>query len=673
MNYNEIKNLSSKKIKKNNLNEIKNSIKNNYEISYGKYSSGELKKAIKKQTPFFIQDHFIIGYNQDGTFLSDQEENIKIERMVKAVIVEEEISPFEKEIEEIDERDLFVIIEKNNWENKTLSEFNNILGHLKVGEVFLPPHSAVFNFLKPSEKEIKDKIVSCLSGASINVYSPDNYVDNCIHEIGHLFWRDRLTFKEKKSFEDLFKILKTASIYEYDWERSDQEEVFCTIYKWYVKSILMNKSFLNILQFEEPTGLRLLQEICERIAKEKITEDIWNLKKDDLFEYLNPRFDKTLGKKIVKKGLFDEIRDIEIPRGVLQKSIKSFENGSIYVELNKAILPVKDNRIDFYTNMKKAIELNNPTIYMDLDGVIADFDKGYKDLFNRDCKKDDSFTVNQFCMQEPHFFRMLPVHEKGLELFNSLKNKYNIYFLTTPMKGMEYCMEDKIEWIKENLGEYDVFFADNKSDFVDSEESILIDDMKSNIDDWRDAGGTAIRFPQKLEKITLLIEETLNPIKEIKKIKAQIKNIDVELNPTEAQKISGIYKKGTINFKDLVIKIENPKGSIRWGFDEYGKKWVNRMKCHYGYISRTEGADFDPVDVFIGPHLNKSIAFVVNQVKDGAFDEHKIMLGYKTIEEAEKAYFSNYQKNWDGLGSIKQTNTKKLRDWLNNGNLNEPY
>jgi len=97
------------------------------------------------------------------------------------------------------------------------------------------------------------------------------------------------------------------------------------------------------------------------------------------------------------------------------------------------------------------------------------------------------------------------------------------------------------------------------------------------------------------------------------------------------------------------------------------------MKCHYGYISRTEGADFDPVDVFIGPHLNKSIAFVVNQVKDGAFDEHKIMLGYKTIEEAEKAYFSNYQKNWDGLGSIKQTNTKKLRDWLNNGNLNEPY
>ena len=97
------------------------------------------------------------------------------------------------------------------------------------------------------------------------------------------------------------------------------------------------------------------------------------------------------------------------------------------------------------------------------------------------------------------------------------------------------------------------------------------------------------------------------------------------------------------------------------------------MKAHYGYIIETEGADFDPIDVFVGSNYNKSLAFVVNQGKNGMFDEHKIILGCDTLEEAEALYMSNYQKGWDGLDSIKQSNTKKLRGWLQTGNLNEPY
>jgi hypothetical protein len=77
--------------------------------------------------------------------------------------------------------------------------------------------------------------------------------------------------------------------------------------------------------------------------------------------------------------------------------------------------------------------------------------------------------------------------------------------------------------------------------------------------------------------------------------------------------------------------------------------------------------------VFIGPKLNASRAFVVNQVKNGMFDEHKILLGFDTIDEAREAYLSNYKKGWDGLGSIVQTNTKKLRQWLAEGNFLEPY
>lgn len=310
-------------------------------------------------------------------------------------------------------------------------------------------------------------------------------------------------------------------------------------------------------------------------------------------------------------------------------------------------------------------------IYMDMDGVIVDFVKGYKEAFNRSAYEDDHFTVEQFCLQIPHFFRMLPINDAGLELFNYLKNDYKIIFLTTPMKSMKYCKRDKIEWVRENLGEYDVIFTDNKSLYVVDEESVLIDDMDYNLKPWVGVGGTAIKFPQSIEKILNTIKGVFNP--DTKKIDKQIKNLKVNTTPTEKQKLTGIYKKGNIDLKGLHIKIENPKGSIRWGRDSNGQKWLQRMNHHYGYITGTEGNDLDAVDCFIGPAPNKSLAFVVNQGKDGMFDEHKIMLGFESIEDAEKAYMSNYQKGWDGLMSIIQTNTKKLRDWLKNGNKTEPY
>lgn len=313
-------------------------------------------------------------------------------------------------------------------------------------------------------------------------------------------------------------------------------------------------------------------------------------------------------------------------------------------------------------------------IFFDLDGVIADFARGYKEFFGRNAYADDSFTINQVCLQDPHFFRKLKVVPEGMELLNQLRNKYKIVFLTTPMENMQYCKWDKISWLEENVGkEFDVIFAVDKSPYVIDEKSILIDDMDRNLKPWKDAGGTAILFPQKIDKILAIIEETLNPTKEIQKVKFQLKHIDTDTDPTPAQKESGNYRKGLIEYKGLRIRIENPKGSVRWGFDESGRKWLTKMKNHYGYIIGTEAADNDPIDVFIGDKIGASRAFVVNQGKNNLFDEHKIMLGFDNIEEAEAAYLSNYQKGWDGLISIRQTNTKKIREWIQSGNLNEPF
>jgi hypothetical protein len=348
-----IKNLSEKNIYFENLDSVKNILENNYFISYGKYEATELKKAITEKNPFYIDNgKFIIGYDPaKDSFISDKNEDIKIERMIKAVIVEDIKSAEEIELEPKEKTgDLFVI--KGNIEWSDINQFDTIFNDLRVGEIFLPPHSVIFNFLIQTEEQKKQKIVSMVSGININIYSPANYVDNCFHEIGHIFWRDCLKLDEKQLFKKHFDFLKPSAIYEYDWEKSSEEEVFCTVYKWYLKSMLLNKSFYNILEYEEPEGLKLLQNIMDRIAKDTLINDVWKLKKDALIKYLNPPIDRNTGKRFIKEGLFDEIKDIELPNDVLN-NVDRFQDGIIFVKLNKAVVPVKGNRIDWEKYLNK--------------------------------------------------------------------------------------------------------------------------------------------------------------------------------------------------------------------------------------------------------------------------------------------------------------------------------
>ncbi|GEM_PF-5957298 len=139
--------------------------------------------------------------------------------------------------------------------------------------------------------------------------------------------------------------------------------------------------------------------------------------------------------------------------------------------------------------------------------------------------------------------------------------------------------------------------------------------------------------------------------------------------PTTEQIKAGNYAKGHVTIHGLNIAIENPKGSTRSGVSASGKAWKILMKQHYGYIKRSEGADDDHVDVFIGDKPESEKVFVVNQVnpETGAFDEHKCMLCFEDREEASEAYLSNYEKGWQGMKSMISMDVEKFKDWLKNG------
>lgn len=145
---------------------------------------------------------------------------------------------------------------------------------------------------------------------------------------------------------------------------------------------------------------------------------------------------------------------------------------------------------------------------------------------------------------------------------------------------------------------------------------------------------------------------------------------ETDTTPTEKQKEAGNYKKGHVQVGTFNITIENPKGAVRSGIDTEGNKWETTMQNTYGYIRGTEGVDGDHIDVFLSDDIdgwNGRKVFVVDQYnEDGTFDEHKVMLGFNEADDAEAAYFANYDRNWAKKHKTMLTgvNLEEFKKWI---------
>lgn len=141
---------------------------------------------------------------------------------------------------------------------------------------------------------------------------------------------------------------------------------------------------------------------------------------------------------------------------------------------------------------------------------------------------------------------------------------------------------------------------------------------------------------------------------------------EVAPNPTDAQKEAGNYKKGHVKIDGYDITIENPKGSERSGIDANGDKWSVTMNNDYGYIRGTEGVDGDHIDVFLSDNPAEGNVYVVDQLDTttGKFDEHKVMYGFGSIQEATDAYLANYSPGWMGIGAVTEVSKDEFKKWI---------
>lgn len=236
------------------------------------------------------------------------------------------------------------------------------------------------------------------------------------------------------------------------------------------------------------------------------------------------------------------------------------------------------------------------------------------------------------------------------------------YYLKATNANKEASQADRVGWYVAGAFKANRIMSDKEArNIIDEWNAAHPDEEKVEYDWKRESGKDFNAETMSLDgapKFSLRLQDAIN---------------ETDTEPTEAQKKSGNYKKGHVKFGGYDYTIENPKGSYRSGVDENGKEWKQKMNDTYGYIRGKFGKDGDHLDMFINDKADldswNGDVYVVDQVnQDGTFDEHKVMYGYDSLEEAKKAYLSNYEKGWTGLGNITPVSKADFDKWLDKSN-----
>jgi 5'(3')-deoxyribonucleotidase len=147
-------------------------------------------------------------------------------------------------------------------------------------------------------------------------------------------------------------------------------------------------------------------------------------------------------------------------------------------------------------------ELIKPRVYLDMDGVLADFFSEWSRLAGVKHYKDINNTEEtlQLVREHPTFWIDLPMLPHARALVKTVIEKYGEYRIcSTPLAGDERSKPGKIAWIKKHLSDMppaEIVLTHSKADHAlgNGVANILVDDYGVNVNKWRAAGGIGIKY-----------------------------------------------------------------------------------------------------------------------------------------------------------------------------------
>jgi len=145
-------------------------------------------------------------------------------------------------------------------------------------------------------------------------------------------------------------------------------------------------------------------------------------------------------------------------------------------------------------------------VFVDMDGVLADFDGGYEQRFGiRPSKSDDNVDWNLVRGTES-FFRDLPPMPDFEELWEGLR-PYSPIILTGTPREVEPARSNKREWVDRVIGKDVLMIAcpsRDKNKFIQHRGDILIDDWEKYMSLWIDRGGNWITHTSAKNSLQML-------------------------------------------------------------------------------------------------------------------------------------------------------------------------
>lgn len=138
----------------------------------------------------------------------------------------------------------------------------------------------------------------------------------------------------------------------------------------------------------------------------------------------------------------------------------------------------------------------NKRLYLDLDGVMADFDGAFPAVFGLDHRNLADAEMWGLINAHMTFFRDLPPMKGALDFFRSIEHLNPIILTACPRTNYADVAAQKRAWVREHLSEHvqvlPVLGGHNKPLFMHAPGDVLIDDYRKNTEAWAAAGGVAI-------------------------------------------------------------------------------------------------------------------------------------------------------------------------------------
>ena len=136
------------------------------------------------------------------------------------------------------------------------------------------------------------------------------------------------------------------------------------------------------------------------------------------------------------------------------------------------------------------------TLYLDMDGVFADFDLSAEVLCGgmRPYQFEEKYGSTKFwetINSDPNFFINLKMMPEAMDLFNAVKHLEPV-FLTGCHKGFDAHANQKRDWIKVHFGHQQRIIccqSSKKSLYIKALGDVLVDDRQRYMRKWIDKGG----------------------------------------------------------------------------------------------------------------------------------------------------------------------------------------